>query len=60
MYLSYLVACEVELVPESEHEEVIGMDGLLPKYLDHLDDLAATFRGIDVIFQILEKDEARV
>ena len=47
------MTCEVKLVPESEHEEVIGMDGLLPKYLDHLDDLAATFRGIDVIFQIL-------
>ena len=47
------MTCEVKLVPESEHEEVIGMDGSLPEYLDHLDDLAATFRGIDVIFQIL-------
>ena len=49
----YLVAREVELVPESEHEVVIRMHDLLSVYFDNLDDLTASFRGVDPIFETL-------
>ena len=51
--LPYLVAREVELVPESEHEVVIRMHDLLSVYFDNLDDLTASFRGVDPIFETL-------
>ena len=50
----YLVAREVELVPESEHEVVIRMHDLLSVYFDRLDDLTAIFRGVDAIFETLK------
>ena len=49
----YLVGREVELVPESEHEVVIRMHDLLSVYFDNLDDLTASFRGVDPIFETL-------
>ena len=53
--LAYLVACEVEFVPQSEHNIVIWMHDLVAEHFQEPGNFHATFRGVDFIFEFLQR-----